>query len=136
MGLDLSSFGRAISSARKTLGLSQKELAAKIKKEDGETITPQYLNDIEHDRRSPQSEHLVREFARVLKIEKDPLYAVIGMLSEQDRRLVQSPNSRQNEKRPLSLQKKVIKIGLGNYAGALSWFFRRPHYDRQAQIDI
>jgi len=77
MGLDLSSFGRAISSARKTLGLSQKELAAKIKKDDGEAITPQYLNDIEHDRRSPQSDHLVREFARVLKIEREPRSAIV-----------------------------------------------------------
>jgi ribosome-binding protein aMBF1 (putative translation factor) len=107
MGLDLSSFGRAISSARKAVGLSQKELAAKIKKEDGETITPQYLNDIEHDRRSPQSDHLVREFARVLKIEKDPLYAVIGMLSEQDRRLVRSATPDKIEEAFVAFRKKL-----------------------------
>jgi transposase len=29
--------------------LSQKDLAAKIRKEDGTAISPQYLNDIEHD---------------------------------------------------------------------------------------
>jgi ribosome-binding protein aMBF1 (putative translation factor) len=88
MGLDLSSFGRTIASARKESGLSQKELAAKIKKEDGQPITPQYLNDIEHDRRSPQSDHLVKEFARVLKIEPVHLYAAIGLLPEQERKMV------------------------------------------------
>jgi transcriptional regulator with XRE-family HTH domain len=107
MSLDLSSFGKAISSARKALGLSQKELAAKIRKEDGEAITPQYLNDIEHDRRSPQSDHLVREFARVLKIEKDPLYAVIGMLSEHDRRLVRSATPGRIEEAFVAFRKKL-----------------------------
>jgi ribosome-binding protein aMBF1 (putative translation factor) len=70
----MSSFGKAVASARKALAWSQKELAAKIKKEDGETITQQYLNDIEHDRRSPSSDHLVGEFARVLK---DKSYSLV-----------------------------------------------------------
>ncbi|MCK1705038.1 helix-turn-helix transcriptional regulator [Bradyrhizobium sp. 146] len=88
MSLDMSSFGRAIASARKQRAMSQKELAAKIVKEDGEAITPQYLNDIEHDRRSPSSDHLVSEFARVLKIDPLALYGLIGMLPEQDRKLI------------------------------------------------
>jgi transcriptional regulator with XRE-family HTH domain len=95
MGLDLSSFGRTVASARKRKGLSQKELAAKIIKEGGEAITPQYLNDIEHDRRSPTSDHLVKQFAKVLSIEITALYAVIGMLPEQDRKLVQSSTQEQ-----------------------------------------
>jgi len=74
MDLDTSSFGRAVASARKKLGLSQKDLAAKIIKEDGEAITPQYLNDIEHDRRSPSSDHMVNQFAEVLQISPDILY--------------------------------------------------------------
>ena len=78
MALDSTSFGRAIASARKDLELSQKELANKIRKEDGETITPQYLNDIEHDRRSPSSDHLVKQFASVLKIPADVLYWLAG----------------------------------------------------------
>ena len=53
MPLDMTSLGRLIASARKDKQLSQKELAALVLKEDGEAITPQYLNDIEHDRRSP-----------------------------------------------------------------------------------
>jgi transcriptional regulator with XRE-family HTH domain len=75
MPLDTSSFGRAIASARKELGLSQKDLAGKIRKEeDGEAITPQYLNDIEHDRRSPSSDHMVKQFSNVLKISDNVLY--------------------------------------------------------------
>src|SRR5262245_43587519 len=88
MSLDISTFGRAVSSARKAKGLSQKELAAKIRKEDGEAITPQYLNDIEHDRRNPQSDHLVKEFAKVLQIDAQTLYAIVGLLPEHERKLV------------------------------------------------
>jgi transcriptional regulator with XRE-family HTH domain len=78
MPVDTSSFGRAIASARKDLELSQKDLANKIRKEDGESITPQYLNDIEHDRRSPSSDHIVKQFATVLKIKPDILYWLAG----------------------------------------------------------
>ena len=78
MSLDMSSFGSAVSSARKKKGWSQKELAAKIiKEEDQAPITPQYLNDIEHKPRSPTSSHLVKQFARVLDIDADVLFAVI-----------------------------------------------------------
>lgn len=71
-------FGGAISAARKKLGWSQKELAAKIRREDDEPISPQYLNDIEHDRRSPSSDHMVQQFADVLNIEADWLYYLAG----------------------------------------------------------
>lgn len=76
--LDTSSFGRAITAKRKSLGLSQKDLAGKIMKEDGTSITPQYLNDIEHDRRSPSSEHIVKQFADVLDISPNVLYWLAG----------------------------------------------------------
>jgi transcriptional regulator with XRE-family HTH domain len=89
MDLDMSSFGSAVASARKKKGWSQKELAAKIIKEEDQTpITPQYLNDIEHNRRSPTSNHLVKQFARVLDIDADVLFTIIGMLPEKERRLV------------------------------------------------
>ena len=71
-------FGRAISEARKKLGWSQKELALRIQREDEGPISPQYLNDIEHDRRSPSSDHTVQQFADVLKVEADWLYYLAG----------------------------------------------------------
>lgn len=93
MALDKSSFGSVIASARKEQKLSQKELAERILKEDGQPITPQYLNDIEHNRRSPSSDFLVRQFAKVLKhpeMSVDLLTALAGVLTEADRKLVQN----------------------------------------------
>lgn len=74
------SFGEAIAEARKTLGLSQKELAAKILKEDGQAISPQYLNDIEHNRRCPSSDHIIEQFSKALGIKSDILYFKAGAL--------------------------------------------------------
>ena len=71
-------FGRAISQARKAVGWSQKELARKILREDEQSISPQYLNDIEHDRRSPSSDRMVQQFADVLRMDADWLYFLAG----------------------------------------------------------
>ena len=75
----MKTFGQIIAEARKALGLSQKDLAAKIRKEDGEAISPQYLNDIEHDRRNPPSEFIIEQLAKHLKLSKEPLIAAAGM---------------------------------------------------------
>lgn len=83
MPADAVTFGLAISKARKTLGLSQKELAARVMKEEGGgSISPQYLNDIEHDRRSPSSGHLIRQFSGILNIPEEYLYALAGRLPD------------------------------------------------------
>jgi transcriptional regulator with XRE-family HTH domain len=88
MTLDMSSFGSVVASARKNKQWSQKELASKIiKEEDQAPITPQYLNDMEHNRRSPTSTHLVKQFAKVLNIDPEVLFAVSGMLPEKERKL-------------------------------------------------
>src|ERR1700693_1002054 len=71
-------FARHISEARKKRGLSQKQLAELIAREEGGSISPQYLNDIEHDRRSPSSDHMIQEFARVLRVSTDYLYYLAG----------------------------------------------------------
>jgi transcriptional regulator with XRE-family HTH domain len=71
-------FGQCISIARKAKGWSQKELASKIIREDGNAISPQYLNDIEHDRRSPTSDHMVNQFVVILEIDSNWLYYLAG----------------------------------------------------------
>src|SRR5690349_7700993 len=71
-------FGKLIADARKKAGLSQKDLAAKIHKEDGEAISPQYLNDLERDRRNPPSEHLLRQFASLLGLDEDIVFFQAG----------------------------------------------------------
>jgi transcriptional regulator with XRE-family HTH domain len=73
-------FGQVIADARKKAGLSQKDLASRIKKEDGTSISAQYLNDIERDRRNPPSEHLIVQFANELGIDLEVLMFVIGQL--------------------------------------------------------
>jgi transcriptional regulator with XRE-family HTH domain len=71
-------FGEIVAKARKTLGISQKDLAGRIRKEDGEPISAQYLNDIEHDRRDPPSPFFIEQFARHLKLLTEPLMAAAG----------------------------------------------------------
>ena len=87
MSADGMTFGQAISKARKALGLSQKELAARVMKEEGGgSISPQYLNDIEHDRRSPTSDHLIRQFATVLEVDDGYLFVLAGKIPDELRR--------------------------------------------------
>lgn len=79
-------FGKAISDARKAKRWRLKDLAAKVKREDDGTISPQYLNDIEHDRRSPSSDWIVKQFAKVLGLEADWLYYLAGRFPEDVRK--------------------------------------------------
>lgn len=111
MALNMTSFGGAIASGRKAQGMSQKELAAKIIKEDGQPITPQYLNDIEHDRRSPSSDHMIRQFIKVLDIkEEGALYGLSGVLPEQDQKLVRKATPETVEAAYVAFR-KVLKKG-------------------------
>jgi transcriptional regulator with XRE-family HTH domain len=75
-------FGQVIAEARKRLDLTQKELAARIRKEDGTPISPQYLNDLERDRRNPPSEYLLKQFARELQLPDDYLLYIAGQWPE------------------------------------------------------
>lgn len=74
------SFGRTIAGARRQRGVSQKELASRILKEDGSAISPQYLNDLERDRRNPPGEHLLAQLAAELGLETEYLQFVAGQL--------------------------------------------------------
>ncbi len=76
------SFGQLIMDARKCQGLTQKEVAARIQKEDGSPISPQYLNDLERDRRNPPSPHFLRQFADVLRIDYETLVFAAGQYPE------------------------------------------------------
>ena len=71
-------FGEVIATARKELGISQRELAMKVLKEDDTPISPQYLNDMERDRRNPPGDHLLEQFSRELTLDKDYLYFLVG----------------------------------------------------------
>lgn len=71
-------FGTTISEARKRMNMSQRELAARVVKEEGGAISPQYLNDIERDRRNPPSDFMIEQFAELLDVPKDMLYHQAG----------------------------------------------------------
>ncbi len=57
-------FGEVIAQARKKANLTQRQLAARIKTEEGKPISAPYLNDIEHNFRHPPRGYLLEQFAR------------------------------------------------------------------------
>ena len=85
MAEDALSFGRRIAKRRKELGLSLKEVGDRVKKEDGTPISPQYLNDIEHDRRQPDSNRLIDQLAAALNLPSELLYYDAGKLLDSAR---------------------------------------------------
>lgn len=74
----MKTFGELIAEGRKRAKLTQRELAARIKVEDGRPISPPYLNDLEHNLRKPPRGHLIEQFAQYLNIEADLLYFAAG----------------------------------------------------------
>ena len=66
-------FGKTVSDARKAKEINQKQLAELVKREDGAAISPQYLNDIEHDRRIPSSGVIV-QIAEMLRLDANYLH--------------------------------------------------------------
>lgn len=85
--------GSVIARARKASSLSQKELALKIKVTDdngSRPISPQYLNDIERDRRVPTSAELIDQFATVLSLDEDYLYFLAGRWPENIRESIKT----------------------------------------------
>lgn len=69
--------GEVINQARRTHRLTLRQLAEQVTKDDGTTISPQYLNDIELHHRVP-TPYLLRELARVLDQDYDTLLALAG----------------------------------------------------------
>lgn len=69
--------GDLVRDARKQLQLSQKDFAGRLRNKDGESISPQYLNDIELNRRVPP-EYLLTQLAQKLDVDEDLLRALAG----------------------------------------------------------
>jgi transcriptional regulator with XRE-family HTH domain len=70
----MKSFGQVIIEARKRAGLTQKEVAARLKREIGRVVDAPYLNAMEHDRRYPPSNHLIDQLAEMPGVPADLLY--------------------------------------------------------------
>jgi transcriptional regulator with XRE-family HTH domain len=91
MSDDHTTFGGFIAETRKQMGLSQKQLAEMIEREEGGSISAPYLNDIEHGRRSPSSDHMIQQFARALKISPYYLSYLAGRVPAPLRRANMTP---------------------------------------------
>lgn len=86
-------FGQAIAKARNALGFSQKERAARVMKDEGGgSISPDDLNDIDHDRRNPGSGHPIRQCCGILNIPEDDLNALAGRLPDDVRPDASTPD--------------------------------------------
>jgi len=85
------SFGQAITELRRERGLNQRQLASEIKKEDGTSISQQYLNDIENGRRSPAGDHLIEQLAQALGTDPAFLAYVAGQMPLEIRDLAAEP---------------------------------------------
>jgi transcriptional regulator with XRE-family HTH domain len=73
-------FGEYISYTRKLKNISQKDLATNLE------ISPQYLNDIEHDKRTPSAPQLIDKFASTLDLKPEYLYYLAGRIPEEDKK--------------------------------------------------
>lgn len=71
-------FGEKVVEQRKSLGMSQKQLAEKVE------ISPQYLNDIEHGKRNPDSDVLIEKLAKALDLDSSILYYLARRLPPAD----------------------------------------------------
>jgi transcriptional regulator with XRE-family HTH domain len=76
----MTSFGEFIAKRRKQLDLTQKQIAAGIKQDDGKPISVQYLNDIEHGRRGAPPDYVIVQLAKLLRLDLDVLYFRSGRL--------------------------------------------------------
>src|ERR1700738_1962825 len=70
----MKTFGQILREARKKAGITQRELAAQLKREDGRPVDPPYLNAIEHDHRYPPEDYLIEQMAKIVSISPDVLY--------------------------------------------------------------
>jgi transcriptional regulator with XRE-family HTH domain len=70
----MKTFGQVITEARKKAGLTQKEVAERLRRADGRTVLPPYLNDLEHDRRYPPENEVIEQLAKILKLSPDVLF--------------------------------------------------------------
>jgi transcriptional regulator with XRE-family HTH domain len=75
----MATLGGQIAADRKKKGMSQKDLAARVRKEDGQSISPQFLNDVERDRRRPGSS-ILKSIAEVLGTNPDEYHLLAGQL--------------------------------------------------------
>ena len=76
----MESFGQVIKRRRCELGLKQREVAQRIRFEDGHAISGAYLVELEHNTRRTPRAFLIEQFASALSLKADVLYFAAGRL--------------------------------------------------------
>ncbi len=76
----MKTFGQVLTEARKQAGLTQKEVAERLKRDDGRAVDAPYLNAVEHDRRRPPPDHLIQQLAKIIGISADYLFYHAGRM--------------------------------------------------------
>jgi transcriptional regulator with XRE-family HTH domain len=105
----VTNFGEFIAKRRKKLNLTQKQIAAGIKQDDGKPISVQYLNDIEHGRRGAPPDYVIAQLARLLRLQLDVLYFRSGRLPPDIRKRSVSDQQAAAAYRALRLQLRGSK---------------------------
>jgi transcriptional regulator with XRE-family HTH domain len=72
----MKTFGQVLTEARKRAGLTQKEVAERLKREDGRPVDAPYLNAVEHDRRLPPTNFLIEQLACLQRCNSEPFDAL------------------------------------------------------------
>jgi transcriptional regulator with XRE-family HTH domain len=70
----MKTFGQVLREARKKAGITQRQLAARLKREDGRPVDPPYLNAVEHDHRYPPEDSVLDQIAKIVGVSPDVLY--------------------------------------------------------------
>ncbi len=73
----MKTLGKAVRERRMALGLTQREFAARVRFEDGHSISATYLCLIEQGLYKPRG-HIIAEFARVLGVNPDVFFYLAG----------------------------------------------------------
>jgi transcriptional regulator with XRE-family HTH domain len=76
----MKTFGQVLTEARKRAGLTQKEVAERLRREDGRPLDAPYLNAVEHDRRLPPPNSLIEQLAEIIGISADILFYHAGRM--------------------------------------------------------
>ncbi|MDC0750006.1 helix-turn-helix domain-containing protein [Polyangium mundeleinium] len=70
--------GALLRESRQKRGMSLRQFGERLQKEDGSSLSPQYLNDIEHGRRNPPDDCILKQMAEVLGLDVQVLLAMAG----------------------------------------------------------
>lgn len=100
-------FGQLLAEGRAKRKMQQKDVAALVFKENGESISVAYLSEIENDRRNPPSDHIMEQLATVLKIPRVYLYAKARRLPPEI-----DPNSEQQVLAAFQAMSKELKASI------------------------